>query len=431
MGTLKETRKQLSPTPSLRIAIVIPTLYGYGAERVMMRVAGGLIDHGHQVDLLLFRPVIDRPMEVPTAARIVLMEQRQNDSAKDQLFRIFGTRLRQTICFDGKLNLKNCMRMLKAIGPNPLIMPSISMFKEAQFVANYVQEKTPDCILPLLPKAKVAVLLAKSLSNAFPPVIASIRSDFLNRRRREIARYRRLLPQSDHIIAVSEGVRSSVVRMIGISPTKITTIYNPVFRPDIQVLAQQTPDCPLTEGEEDLVLAVGRLSKVKDFSTLLRAFARVSGSRPARLLILGEGRQRAKLLRIARKLNIEDRVAMPGYVDNPYAFMARASVFVLSSRHEGLGNVLIEALACGCPCVSTDCPSGPAEILEGGRIGPLVPVGDDVALADAIEHMLNAPPDKQALQRKARQFSQEKAIAMYEKVIAQSVHPAGSSIRLT
>jgi glycosyltransferase involved in cell wall biosynthesis len=151
----------------------------------------------------------------------------------------------------------------------------------------------------------------------------------------------------------------------------------------------------------------------KDFPTLLKAFARVRAVREARLVILGEGKKRIELETLAQELGVAAEVDLPGWVDNPFAWMARAAVFVLSSAYEGLPGVLIQALACGCPVVSTDCPSGPAEILAGGTYGPLVPVGDDQALANAIFAVLSAPPDRDRLRARAAMFSMDRAVDQY------------------
>jgi glycosyltransferase involved in cell wall biosynthesis len=161
------------------------------------------------------------------------------------------------------------------------------------------------------------------------------------------------------------------------------------------------------------LLGVGRLEPQKDFALLLRAFARIRRERAARLLILGEGRERPRLTQLAKALGVADSVDLPGFVPNPYAHMTRANLFVLSSRYEGLGNVVIEALACGCPVVSTDCPSGPAEVLDRGRYGRLVPVGDPAALAQAILAALEEPVDRARLRGRAAQFSVERAARRY------------------
>ena len=133
--------------------------------------------------------------------------------------------------------------------------------------------------------------------------------------------------------------------------------------------------------------------------------------------MLGEGRLRPKLLSLARELGVAEQVDFPGFRENPYAFLARADLFVLSSRNEALPTVLIEAMACGCPVVSTDCPYGPREILEDGRLGPLVPVGDADALAEAMARVLDAPPSRDLLRERASFFSVERAVDRYEEML--------------
>jgi glycosyltransferase involved in cell wall biosynthesis len=150
----------------------------------------------------------------------------------------------------------------------------------------------------------------------------------------------------------------------------------------------------------------------------LRAFARVRQSRPARLMILGEGEDRVSLEGLVRHLDCRDDIALPGFIPNPYPYMAAASVFVLSSAWEGFGNVLIEAMALGIPVVSTDCPSGPAEILGRGRYGTLVPVGDVDALTCAIAATLDAPPETSHSIERANSFSCEQITSQYLAAIA-------------
>ena len=171
-----------------------------------------------------------------------------------------------------------------------------------------------------------------------------------------------------------------------------------------------SPDGPV-------ILAVGKLIKRKDFDVLLAAFARLVAHRPARLIVLGEGRMRPKLLALAKALKVEEIVDFPGFNENPYAFFAKADLFVLSSRNEALPTVLIEAMACGCPVVSTDCPYGPREILEEGRLGALVPVGDAESLAMAMDRALENPPRRDALQSRASFFSVDRAVERYEKLL--------------
>jgi glycosyltransferase involved in cell wall biosynthesis len=194
-----------------------------------------------------------------------------------------------------------------------------------------------------------------------------------------------------------------------------------VVTPELEGLARAPVAHPWFAGEgPPVLLGAGRFVAQKDFSTLLEAFARVRAVRPARLMILGGSKRpvRERRLRaLAEHLGVGADVALPGLVANPFACMARASAFVLSSRWEGLPGVLIEAMACGCPVVSTDCPSGPREILAGGMYGPLVPVGDAAALAEAILRVLAAPPDRVRLRARAAQFSVERAVDRYLAVL--------------
>jgi glycosyltransferase involved in cell wall biosynthesis len=190
---------------------------------------------------------------------------------------------------------------------------------------------------------------------------------------------------------------------------------------DLPQRAREPIDHPwLAPGSAPVVLAVGRLTPTKDFPTLLRAFAQVRQALPARLIILGEGKnpeesaaRQIELMEMAAELGIAADVALPGFVINPLAYMARASVFVLSSVWEGFGNVIAEALACGCPVVSTDCPDGPGEILERGRYGRLVPVGDHGAMAAAILETLRGPPEPHILHGRAALFSVDRAVERY------------------
>ncbi|HYQ90484.1 MAG TPA: glycosyltransferase, partial [Candidatus Competibacteraceae bacterium] len=231
--------------------------------------------------------------------------------------------------------------------------------------------------------------------------------------------------QADAIIAVSDGVADDLAAHIDIPRQTITRIYNPTFFPELPERAKEAVEHPwFAPGAPPVVLSVGRLGRQKDFSTLLCAFARVRSTRPLRLMILGEasdpdeqGDRLAKLTALADELGITADFVLLGFVPNPFAYMARSAVLVLSSVHEGFPNVLVEAMACGCPVVSTDCPSGPAEILDNGRFGPLVPVGDEVAMAQAIVAVLDCPPAKVRLRARAALFSFEQAIDNYEAVL--------------
>jgi len=209
---------------------------------------------------------------------------------------------------------------------------------------------------------------------------------------------RLIYPLADAIVAVSHGVAEDLSKITGLPIDRIQVIPNPVIVPRLATLAGHSVAHPwFNENQVPVILGVGRLTRQKDFPTLIKAFATVRAERPCHLVIIGEGRDRPALERLAAGLGIEDDVDLPGFAENPYAYMSRAALFVLSSLWEGSPNVLTEALSLGVPVVSTDCPSGPSEILAGGHHGHLVPVGDPQALAEAMLETLDSPPDKDTL----------------------------------
>jgi len=227
-------------------------------------------------------------------------------------------------------------------------------------------------------------------------------------------RLRRVFNQGDQLICVSAGVAADLAKILGKRQQDLHVLPNPVVTPELAMLAKEPVDHPwFVEPHPPVILGVGRLGRIKNFSLLLRAFAAVHQQCEARLVILGEGRQRKQLASLATRLGIAEAVDLPGFVENPLAFMARAAVFVLSSRWEGFGNVLVEALACGTPAVATDCPSGPAEILQDGKIGPLVPIDDSVALSNAILDCLANPPQPEILRQAARYYSVDNSCEAY------------------
>jgi glycosyltransferase involved in cell wall biosynthesis len=172
-------------------------------------------------------------------------------------------------------------------------------------------------------------------------------------------------------------------------------------------------------GQPPVILGVGELGFRKDFETLIRAFARVRRQRPCRLLILGRGRRQSQLRALAEGLGIGPDLHLPGFEANPYAFMAKAALFVLSSRWEGMPVALVEALACGTPAVATDCPSGPAEVLAGGRCGALVPVGDDAAMAAAMLSWLERRPEPAALEQAIAPYRVKASARAYLSILAR------------
>jgi glycosyltransferase involved in cell wall biosynthesis len=293
-------------------------------------------------------------------------------------------------------------------------------------LVRYLRRKQPEVLLSTSHAANLAAVRARYLARIRTRLVIRV-DNHLSRsavnaqrrpRRLGLWQARRFYPWADAIIAVSYGIAEDVTRVTGSPRERITTIYNPVVTPELHQKAQAPFNHPwFVPGSPPVLLGVGRLVTQKDFPILLKAFARVRAVREARLIIVGEGKKRTGLEVLARKLDVAADVDLAGFVPNPLPYMARASVLVLSSAWEGLPGVLIEAMACGCPVVSTDCPSGPAEILDGGAYGPLVPVGDDAALAQAILAVLETPPDPDRLRARATIFSVDHVVDRYLQVL--------------
>lgn len=296
-------------------------------------------------------------------------------------------------------------------------------FRVTQRLARYLRERPPAAVIAAQQHTILAALWARRLARSSVPIAAvqhNALSDLCRNSRRPDMRWlmpslaRRFFPRADALCAVSRGVARDLAAVTGLPAERVKVIYNPVVDGGFDERARQPSGHPWLDAKDRAVLlGVGNLIPHKDFATLLRAFARVRRELPARLVVLGEGGERAALERLARDLGIADDVDLPGFVPNPLAFMARADAFVLSSRVEGLPTVIIEALACGTPVVATDCPHGPAELLEGGALGPLVPIGDDAGLARAILATLREPPDPARLKGRAAEFRVDRAVERY------------------
>jgi glycosyltransferase involved in cell wall biosynthesis len=338
------------------IAIFLPALSGGGAERVMLRLARGLVARGIPVQILLARAEGPLLAEVPAGADVV-------DLGAGTPWTKLGALVR------------------------------------------YLREQHPRVLLSALDNINVGAWAAM-LAGVQTRVVVSVHntlSESMNERSGPVDKLRRALHLASYrlgndYVAVSEGVARDLETGSGVSRSRIHVIPNPVVADDLESSSTDAPEHLWFGQSIPIVLGVGRLTAQTDFSTLLHAFALVRKRRPARLIILGEGEQREPLEALAVKLGIGAAVDLPGFVANPYAFMAGASVFVLSSLWEGLPTVLIEAMAVGTPVVATDCPHGPREILQDGAFGELVPVSDPTLMADAICRALDATtrPDLRA-----------------------------------
>ena len=237
----------------------------------------------------------------------------------------------------------------------------------------------------------------------------------------EVRKLRKLYHQLDGIVAVSHGIAEDVHRISGIPLSQIKVAHNPVVTKQLHQRAGQPVDHPwLLQQEIPVILGIGRLTKQKNFELLINAFALVRDNRPAKLIIMGGGSRKKKLIKQAERLGVADDVDLPGFNPNPYSMLHHASLFVLSSNWEGSPNALTEALAVGCPAISTDCPSGPRETLQEGKYGPLVPINDNKAMAGAIMEVLDNPLPREVLQSAAEKFTVENSAMEYIQALELS-----------
>ncbi len=352
-----------------RLAVYLPNLRGGGVERMRLNLAPALEARGFEVAFVLDRAEGELLDAVPASVEVTVLGAPRTLAAAPRL-------------------------------------------------VAYLRRERPDVLLSGLGHNNVVALAAGRLSGASTRIVVS-QHNYLSREARAFndPRYRVLpllyrlaLPSADGVIAVSQGVADDMAAATGLKRSRINVIHNPVVTADLAARAAAPVEHALAkawldDGARPVLVAAGRLVAQKDYPTLLRAFARLRAARACRLLILGDGPLLGELRALAGALGVEDDVLFAGFVANPHPCIKRAAVLVLASRYEGFGNVLVEALAAGTPVVSTDCPAGPAEILEGGRLGRLVPVGDAGALADAVAATLDRPPDRGHLSSAAKRFS--------------------------
>ncbi|MBS3967371.1 MAG: glycosyltransferase [Truepera sp.] len=334
------------------LALFLPSLSGGGAERVMLNLARGISQHDLQVDLVLAKAEGPYLKQLPTGIKVIDLAARRTLASIPRL-------------------------------------------------ARYLRQRRPQALLTALNHANMAALAAKKLSGTPTRVVVSEHNELFPGKLidKEGVLFQRLMRYTyawaDGIVAVSEGVADSLARVCDMPRCRIMVIYNPVIGEELHQRAREPLQHPwFAPGEPPVILGIGRLHQQKDFGNLIRAFALLRREQPARLIILGEGEERPALERLALELSLTEDLSLPGFVDNPYAYLAHSAAFVLSSAWEGLPTVLIEALAVGTPVVSTDCPSGPREILQNGKFGPLVPIRDSAALAKAITDILVSPVPK-------------------------------------
>lgn len=300
-------------------------------------------------------------------------------------------------------------------------------------LSGIIRKEKPDAVVSFQEYSNVLVLIARFLSWSRTKFIVSERThlsvwllenDPNGKIKMNFHKY--LYPKADRIIAVSRGVQDDLEKFLKISENKIRVIHNPVDLAYINREKHHLPKHPWYKIKKmPIVISAGRLIKSKGYVDLLDAFALVRQRTPARLVILGEGEERNFLEARAVELGVSNDVAFVGFQLYPYPFIAHADVFVLSSYLEGFPNVLLEAMACGTPVISTDCPSGPSEIITEGADGLLVSVGDTFAMAKAMERLiLNVPlriKFAEAAKKVVKKFSVSSITKQYEQAITDSL----------
>lgn len=362
----------------VELALFVPFSFGRGVERVNVTLAKALAQRGIEVDVVVARrdgPYFD---ELDGKVRVV-------DLAADR-------------------TLASLPRL-----------------------ATYLRRVRPRAVLSAPDSGSLVALWAQWLARVDSRMVVVTHAVLSQSLGRKSAAYRRTFPRllhrtyprADAIVAVSEQVKEDLIRVAGLTCARIQVIPNPVVHDRMLDRACAGTAHPwLQEGRSaPVVLSVGRLHEEKNYSDLVHAFARLRRERPARLIILGDGAERDRLASIAREVGVADDVDLPGFVANPYGHMAQADLFALSSRYEALPTVLIEAMACGCPIVATDCPGGVREILEDGRHGRLVPVGDVAAMARAMLETLDSPANPEQLRQRAMDFHVDRIVERYREVL--------------
>lgn len=359
-----------------RISLLIPNLIGGGAERVAVNVANALVRRGHAIDMVLFQAEGELMGDLDPAVRVV------------------------------DLGVK---RVRWALPP----------------LVRYLRCARPDAMLANMWPLTLKAIWARALARVPTRVVVAehttwSRSELLDRPAlswQVRTSMHHFFPKADGIVAVSNGAADDLARFARLDRRSISVIYNPVVGPERPVTDEVLRPAGWWNGPHKRVLAVGTLKAIKDYATLLGAFAVLRQQVDARLLMLGEGECRAALEEQVRRLGLEGSVFMPGFAKDTAPYYQRADLHVLSSTGEGFGNVIVEALEAGTPVVSTDCLSGPREILADGQFGRLVPVGDVPALATAMAESLASPHDRAALKARAQDFTIDKAVDQYLQLL--------------
>ena len=409
----------------LHVGFLLTGVNGGGAERAMLNLAAALIARGHRADLVIPKLAGDYRAAIPDGMRVWRARIPGTDGRFLRAIR--RARVDMEAMTVNPIGAARTWLVLARRYPGiPVLRGSgmRSIYSHAHFLARYVREVRPHVLISGLPGPNTIAVCAAELTERAVPVVVTVWNNVTADYTPEwLEAARTLYPLADAVVAVSKGVDESVRRSLGVDAERVRTIHSPIPADSIRRLAQEEVTHPwFTDGEPPVVLSVGREAPQKDHPTLVEAFGLVRREVDSRLVILGKlsAPYRAGLKSLARIHGVEGDLGFMDFDENPYRYMRRAGLLALSSRWEGLPGVIIEALACGTPVVSTDAPYGPREIL--GHWGGLPPVGDAPALARALAGALRgARPTEEALRARAADFSPEKAadayVALFEKLV--------------
>lgn len=406
----------------MKIAIYIRSLKtARGAERVSANVARGLADAGHRIDFIV----------EDMNGWLIDALGKHNNITVINIRSLAGNKLLNRL-FQMKVIFRS-MFMQRRLSEKPASGWMRQLFRfivkenpPVYGITQYVESYRPGVVLSFLNYPNIALLMSLLVRQTDTRYVVNVRNHISTSAEQSSSEWVRSVPNlmrlyfslADNIIAPSRGVAEDIANILGIKKYDVSVIHNPVYRNEIIELSMTKVEHEwFADPEIPVIVAAGKLKPQKDFKTLLKAFGLLRQRTVARLIIMGEGAERPGLEKIIKDLGITDDVDMPGHIKNPYPYFRNASVFVLSSAWEGLPNVLIEAMACGCPVVATRCPSGPDEILDNGRLGHLVTVGDATGLALAIEKSIALPVPEELLVARAQEYSYTNSIDGYNSVL--------------
>lgn len=407
----------------LHIGFVLSDLYGGGAQKVLLTLARVLIQRGHRIDILLLRPSGDYRIHIPDGIRLYYLRGRRFDRGLIQ--NLLSRHIPIIPLWIGPFSLLCTWLALRR--KYPQVRLRLGNARDALGVARLVDQAQPMVLYSALPRANCSVVMGSELAASTIPTAVSLHVAISKRYTEDqISKGKTFDAQSDAVVVPSQSLRSEVIQVLGVDGEKAHCIYNGISSVEIQRLMKEEVDHQwFSDPSVPVILNVARLDSIKDQPSLIKAFSHVRRQVDARLVIMGSGSEsrRTRLRSIASELGVEKDFDFLDFDENPFRYMRRATVVVLSSRAEGLPTVLLEAMACGTPVVSTDAPHGPAEILNGGQWGKLVPVGDIPALAQAILEVFDGDViSKTELQRRAEDFSEHRAAeaheALFKKILA-------------